>query len=170
MKTNLSNLMNMVSEYERNLNTIDARLKNHIYTTTIEELDGRKNIVEDFREDFKNEFIEYNELFEKIQICKQAISAKNNEFKLSNGETIAGALITIGLLRRKLFLIERFLDEKNTKRRVTEVNNSYFEAKETNYDGSAMKEVYDKIQKEIQLLEYEISKLNSKEFEVLIEL
>ena len=168
MKTNLSNLMNLVSEYERNLNILDSKLRKHIFTTTVEELDGRKNIIQDYREEFKSEFIEYNELFEKIQIAKQAIAQKNNEFKLSNGDTIADALIKISLLRKKMYLVENFLNEKGTKKRVTEVNNSYFEAKETNFDAHAMKEVYDKIQSEIQHLEFEISKLNSKEFEVLI--
>ena len=166
MKTNLTNLMNMVSEYERNLNIVNGNLRKHIYTTTIEELDGRKTITEDFREAFKNEFIEYNDLFEKIQIAKQVIAKKNNEFKLPNGDTISDTLITINLLRKKMFLIEGFLSEKSSKRRITEVNNSYFEAKEVNFDADAMKEVYDKIQNEIQSLEFEISKLNSKEFEV----
>ncbi len=166
MKTNLTNLMNLVSEYERNLSTADNNLRNHVYTTTIEELDGRKTIVEDYREDFKNEFIEYNNLFERIQIAKQVIAKKNNEFKLPDGNTISDTLITISLLRKKLFLIERFLSEKSSKRRITEVNNSYFESKEVNFDASAMKEVYEKIQNEIQHLEFEISKLNSKEFDV----
>ena len=169
MKTNLSNLMNLVSEYERNLSIIDANLRSHVYTTTIEELDGKKNITEDFREDFKNEFIEYNNLFEKIQIAKQTIASKNNEYKLSDGSTIADALITISLLRKKLRLVESFLNEKNSKHRITEVNNSYFESREINFDSSAMKELYNKLQGEIQHLEFEISKLNSKEFEVLID-
>jgi len=167
MKTNLANLMNMVSEYERNLNTINSQLRSHVYTTTIEELDGKKNIVEDYREAFKDEFIEYNELFEKIQIAKQVIAQKNSELKLSNGDTIADTLITINLLRKKMLLLESFLNEKNSKRRITEVNNSYFESKEVNFDTKAMKEVYNKIQQEIQSLEFEISKLNSKEFDVL---
>ena len=64
MKTNLSNLMNLVSEYERNLNILDSKLRKHIFTTTVEELDGRKNIIQDYREEFKSEFIEYNELFD----------------------------------------------------------------------------------------------------------
>ena len=169
MKTNLANLMNLVSEYERNLNTINQQLRSHIFSTTIEELDGKKNIVEDYRETFKDEFIEYNELFEKIQIAKQVIAKKNNELKLPNGDSIADALITINLLRKKMFLLESFLNEKNSKRRITEVNNSYFESKEVNFDAKAMKEVYSKIQQEIQNLEFEISKLNSKEFEVIIE-
>ena len=168
MKTNLTNLMNLVSDYERNLNQIESKLNRHVFTTTIEELDGKKNITEDYREDFKNEFIEYNDLFEKIQIAKQTIATKNNEYKLSDGSTIADALITVNLLRKKMHLIEAFLDQKNSKTRITEVNNSYFEAKEINFDSSAMKDVYEKIQNDIQHLEFEISKLNSKEFEVLI--
>ena len=168
MKSNLANLMNMVSEYEKNLNMIDSQLRSHIYTTTIEELDGKKNITEDYREDFKNEFIEYNELFEKIQIIKQTIAKKNNEFKLPNGDTISDTLITINLLRKKQFLIETFLSGKNSKKRITEVNNSYFESKEINFDSQAMKDLYEKIQSEIQHLEFEISKLNSKEFDVMI--
>ncbi|MBQ9266760.1 MAG: hypothetical protein IJ217_00480 [Clostridia bacterium] len=166
MKTNISNLMNLVSEYERNFNMADGNLREHIYSTTIEELDGRKNVIEDFKQDFADEFEEYNELFAKIQAAKKIIAKKNNELTLSNGETIADALISINLLRKKMYLMESFLNYKNSKRRVTEVNNSYFESKEVNFDVAKIKEEYTKIQEQIQNLEFEISKLNSIEFEV----
>ena len=35
MKTNLSNLMNLVSEYERNLNILDSKLRKHIFKVTL---------------------------------------------------------------------------------------------------------------------------------------
>ena len=66
MKTNLSNLMNLVAEYERNFNSISYTMIEHVYSTTIEELDGRKNIIEDYKKDFEDELSEYNMLLTKI--------------------------------------------------------------------------------------------------------
>ena len=168
MKTNLSNLMNLVAEYERNFNNVSVTMREHVYSTTIEELDGNKNVMEDYRKDFEDELKEYNSLFDKIETAKQIIAKKNNEFVLSNGQTIADALISVNLLRKKMLLLEKILTYKNVKRRVTEVNNSYFESREINFDAMQLKEDYFHIQEKIQNLEFEISKLNSIEFEVVL--
>ena len=61
---------------------------------------------------------------------------------------------------------ENLLDRRNSKRRVTEVNNSYFECKTLNYDVEKIQNEYDEIEKKIHKTDFEISKLNSKEFEV----
>ena len=166
MKTNLSNLMNLVAEYERNFNSISYTMIEHVYSTTIEELDGRKNIIEDYKKDFEDELSEYNMLLTKIESAKQVISKKNNELVLPNGQTIADALISVNYLRKKMLILEKILNYKNSKRRVTEVNNSYFESKEINFDSLKMKEEYLSLQEKIQYLEFEISKLNSIEFEI----
>ena len=104
-------------------------------------------VVMDLIEEGKNGYLfdDENELFEKIQRAKQLIAKKNIEYKLPNGDSIADSLITINLLRKKQYLLENLLNEKSSKRRVTEVNNSYFEAKSVNFDADAMREVYDKI-------------------------
>ena len=69
-------------------------------------------------------------------------------------------------MRKEMALLEKMMNYKNTKRRVTEVNNSYFESKEVNFDANEMKKKYMEIQEKIQNLEFEISKLNSVEFEI----
>ncbi len=58
------------------------------------------------------------------------------------------------------------LSQKNSKRRITEVNNSYFECKEVNFDPEKLKEEYQLLEKKIQDTDFEISKLNSIEFEM----
>ena len=55
---------------------------------------------------------------------------------------------------------------KNTKKRVTEVNNSYFESKTLNFDQSKLKKRLEEIDSEIQKTDFEISKLNSIEFNI----
>ena len=55
---------------------------------------------------------------------------------------------------------------KNSKKRVTEVNNSYFECKTVNFDSKQLRKRLEKIDNEIQKTDFEISKLNSVEFEI----
>ena len=60
------------------------------------------------------------------------------------------------------------ISQRNSKRRVTEVNNSYFECKTVNYDIDKMKKEYEILEKRIQDTDFEISKLNSIEFDINI--
>ena len=65
-------------------------------------------------------------------------------------------------------LYSSLLNKRNSKRRVTEVNNSYFECKTLNYDIEKIKNENELIETKIQDTDFEISKLNSIEFEVNI--
>ena len=56
--------------------------------------------------------------------------------------------------------------EDNSKKRVTEVNNSYFECKTVNFDSKQLRERLEEIDNEIQKTDFEISKLNSIEFDI----
>lgn len=73
------------------------------------------------------------------------------------------------MTKRKIkSLYSSLLNKRNSKRRVTEVNNSYFECKTLNYDIEKIKNENELIEKKIQETDFEISKLNSIEFEVNI--
>lgn len=61
---------------------------------------------------------------------------------------------------------ERLLLLKNSKRRVTEVNNSYFECKNINFDSKELRKKLEKLDQDIQKTDFEISKLNSIEFKI----
>lgn len=61
---------------------------------------------------------------------------------------------------------DSILNFRNIKRRVTEVNNSYFECKTVNYNVEKIKEELKKIDLKIQDTDFEISKLNFIEFEI----
>ena len=166
MKTNISNLMSMAAEDERNLNTLLRNLRNHVYNITIKELDGTENVIEDCKEDFESEYEEYLKLSDRISTIKKMIYLKNNELKLPNGVSIQDALVEINILRKKFNMILEFSEYKNENRRVTEVNNSYFEYKSLNFDAKKLKEEAKEIEEKIRNIEFEISKLNSIEFEI----
>ena len=91
---------------------------------------------------------------------------KNNEFKLSDGRTIQQAIVDNTNLRKLKTTYENLLLLKNTKKRVTEVNNSYFESKTLNFDQNKLKKRLEEIDSEIQKTDFEISKLNSVEFSI----
>jgi hypothetical protein len=61
-------------------------------------------------------------------------------------------------------LYEGVLIHKSTKKRITEVNNSYFESKTLNFDVENINSKLKEIEAKIQQTDFEISKLNSQEF------
>ena len=166
MKTNLSNLMNIVVEEERKFSSYGYELKEYAYNTSTQELDGTVNIIEDYKEDFTKDFEEYKKTQEKITKIKSMIFQKNNTFKLPDGRTIQEALVDNTNLRKMKNLYNYLLSQKSVKKRVTEVNNSYFECKTINFDINQIREEYEILEKKIQDTDFEISKLNSIEFEI----
>ena len=166
MKTNLSNLMNIVIEEERKFSSYGYSLKEYVYNTSTQELDGTINVIEDYKDDFQKDFQDYKNTQEKITKIKSIIYQKNNTFKLPDGRTIQEALVDNTNLRKMKSLYNYLISQKNVKKRVTEVNNSYFECKTINFDINKIREEYEILEKKIQDTDFEISKLNSIEFEV----
>lgn len=168
MKINLSALMNLISEEEKQYNTLSYSIKNHVYNTTIQELDGRTNIIEDNACDFDEELTEIKKLSKEISILKGILYEKNNSLKLSDGRSIQTAIVDNANARKLKSTLESFLSYRNSKRRVTEVNNSYFEVREINFKIEDIKNEIKVLDKTIQNTDFEISKLNSQEFEINI--
>lgn len=166
MKTNLSNLMNIVTELEKNFNSLNYDMKSYAYSTTTQELDGTINVIEDYKEDFENCFVEYKKVQSQISKIKATIYEKNNSFKLPDGRTIQEAIVDNTSLRKMKAIYSYLISQRSSKRRITEVNNSYFECRTLNYDVKKIKDEYIALEKQIQDTEFEISKLNSIEFDI----
>lgn len=166
MKTNLANLMSIVAEEERKFSSYGYDLRNHACNTSTQELNGTINVIEDYKEDFEKELKEYKEMQKRITKIKATIYEKNNSLKLPDGRTIQEALVDNTNLRKMKNTYERLLEQKNTKRRITEVNNSYFECKTVNFDIEEIRNEYESLEKKIQDTDFEISKLNSVEFDI----
>lgn len=166
MKTNISGIMLMISDYSTKVNTLEKSIQNHIYNTSIQELSGNVTVMTDNKDYFEEELKEYKEILEKITKLKSILYQKNNEFTLSNGITIQEAIIKNTNNRKLKSTYDYIMNYKNTKTRETEVNNSYFECKTVNYDENIIKNEIIKLEKEIQNIDFEISKLNSIEFEI----
>ena len=58
------------------------------------------------------------------------------------------------------------MNYRNSKQRVTEVNNSYFQIQEINYNQDEIKSQIQILDEKIRNTDFEISKLNSIEFEI----
>ena len=166
MKTNISTLMNLISEKERNLNNKTFIIKNLAINTSVEELDGRVNIIEDNKIDFDCNLGEIESYISELSKFKAILYEKNNSYKLSDGRTIQQAIVDNMNLRRLKVVLEQLLTLKNSKKRVTEVNNSYFECKTLNFDMNEIRNKLLEMDKKIQDTDFEISKLNSIEFEI----
>lgn len=166
MKTNISALMSLISEEERYLNSRSYTIKGYAINTSVEELTGRVNIIEDNKEAFDIDLKELERSAKELSRLKAILYDKNNQFKLSDGRSIQQAIVDNTNLRNLKSTYEQLLLLKNSKRRVTEVNNSYFECKTVNFDAKQLKERLDEIDNEIQKTDFEISKLNSVEFEI----
>lgn len=166
MKINISGLMTIIADEERKFNNLANSLRTNIYNTSIQELNGTINVIEDYKEEFTKNMDSYKESLTKITRLKSILYEKNNSFKLSDGRNIQEAIIENTNLRKMKGTYDYILSFKNTKRRVTEVNNSYFENKIVNYDIDSLKNEMEILENKIQKTDIEISKLNSIEFEV----
>lgn len=166
MKTNISALMNLIAQEEKNLNNKSYSLVTYAKNTTVVELDGRVNIIEDFKEEFDLNFAEVERITKELSNLKTILYTKNNEFKLSDGRTIQQAIVDNTYLRKLKTTYEQLLVFQNSKKRVTEVNNSYFECKTVNFNSNEIRTKIEKIDNQIQKTDFEISKLNSIEFEI----
>ena len=168
MKTNLINLMSLVKEEE-------AKLKDNCYLLGIYK--ENKNTIE-VKEPFHREELEnhskkfkdiYNEILDlemEIAKNKSIIFEKNNSLKLPNGDTIQKTLNIINNKKMILKSLESIKDTKTKKERVTEVNNSYYVETTPSFDVEEINTKINYLKVEILDLEFEISKLNSQEFEI----
>lgn len=166
MKINISALMSLISEKEKNLNSRSYTIKEYAINTSVEELDGRINLIEDNKEAFDLDLTEIERSAKELSRLKTILYEKNNQFKLTNGRSIQQAIVDNTNLRKLKSSYEQLLLLKNSKRRVTEVNNSYFECKTLNFDSKQLRRRLEEIDNEIQKTDFEIAKLNSVEFEI----
>lgn len=166
MKINISALMSLISEKEKNLNSRSYTIKEYAINTSVEELDGRINLIEDNKEAFDLDLTEIERSAKELSRLKTILYEKNNQFKLTDGRSIQQAIVDNTNLRKLKSLYEQLLLLKNSKRRVTEVNNSYFECKTLNFDSKQLRRRLEEIDNEIQKTDFEIAKLNSVEFEI----
>lgn len=166
MKINISGLMSIIAEEERKFSYLSNSLKANIYTTSIQELNGTINIIDDYKEEFTKDLEDFTNTMKKISKLKAILYEKNNSFKLMDGRCIQEAIIDNTNLRKMKSTYEMMVTFRDVKRRVTEVNNSYFECKTINFDANKIKEELKVIDSKIQETDFEISKLNSIEFEI----
>lgn len=166
MKTNISALMSLISQEEKYLNSRSFTIRGYAINTSVEELDGRVNIVEDNKEAFDLDLKEIERSANELSRLKTILYKKNNQLKLNDGRSIQQAIVDNTNLRKLKSTYEQLLLLKNSKKRVTEVNNSYFECKTVNFDSKQLRERLEEIDNEIQKTDFEISKLNSVEFEI----
>lgn len=166
MKINLSSLMCLIDENEKQYSSLFFALKKHVLNTSIQELNGTTNIVEDNTKDFQEELVEVERISKEIAKLKSTLYEKNNSFKLSDGRTIQSAIVENSNLRKLKENLQTLLNYRNLKQRVTEVNNSYFQIKEINYNPEDIKSQIQQLDEKIRNTDFEISKLNSIEFDI----
>lgn len=166
MKINLSSLMCLIDESEKQYSSLFFALKKHVLNTSVQELNGTTNIVEDNKKDFDEELSKVKELSNEISILKSILYEKNNSFKLSDGRTIQSAIVENSNLRKLKDNLQALLNYRNLKQRVTEVNNSYFQIQEINYNKEDIKFQIQQLEERIRNTDFEISKLNSIEFDI----
>ena len=166
MKINLSSLMCLIDESEKQYSSLFFALKKHVLNTSVQELNGTTNIVEDNKKDFDEELSKVKELSNEISKLKGILYEKNNSFKLSDGRTIQSAIVENSNLRKLKDNLQALLNYRNLKQRVTEVNNSYFQIQEINYNKEDIKFQIQQLDQKIRNTDFEISKLNSIEFDI----
>ncbi len=165
MKLNLTTLMSKINEEESNLNTLMTNIKEHLYSTSIKELDGSETVLENYKQDLDEELKSLETSYQLLTKLKKFQFIKNNSLKLNDGRTIQQAISDNNYLRKLKNFYNSIVNNRSTKQRITEVNNSYFECRNLNYDVKEIRNKIEKITQEIETTEFEISKLNSIEFD-----
>ena len=166
MKLNLTTLMSKINEEEENLNNLMSNIRLHNFNTSIKELDSSETILEDYKSDLTEELKNLEETYELLTKLKKLQFEKNNSYKLDDSRTIQQAISDNNYLRKLKNFYSSIVNNRSTKTRITEVNNSYFECHNLNYDSKDIQKRIDEITKEIEATDFEISKLNSIEFEI----
>ena len=166
MKINLSSLMSLIDEDEKLYSSLFYNLKDYVYNTSIKELNGTINLIEDNKDDFSNVVSEIKRLLSEISKLKNILYEKNNSLKLTDGRTIQSAIVENCNLRKLKNNLQSLLNSRNSMKRVTEVNNSYFLIQEINYNQNEINLEIQKLEEKIRNTDFEISKLNSVEFEI----
>ena len=166
MKINLSSLMCLIYEKEKKYSSMFFSMKKHVFNTSVQELSGVVNVIEDNKKDFDEELNEVQNLSNEIIKLKSILYEKNNTFKLSDGRSIQAAIVENSNLRKLKDNFELLLNYRNSKQRFTEVNNSYFQIQEVNYNQDEIKSQIQILDEKIRNTDFEISKLNSIEFEI----
>ena len=157
--------MSKINEEESNLNTLMTNIKEHLYSTSIKELDGSETVLENYKQDLDEELKSLETSYQLLTKLKKFQFIKNNSLKLSDGRTIQQAISDNNYLRKLKNFYNSIVNNRSTKQRITEVNNSYFECHNLNYDVKEIRNNIEKITQEIETTEFEISKLNSIEFD-----
>jgi hypothetical protein len=119
MKTNISGIMLMISDYTSRSSILERYIKNHVYNTSIQELSGNVTVMEDYKNDFIEELKEYQDCLEKITKLKGILYQKNTEFKLSDGMTIQEAIVKNANDRKLKAMYDYLVSFRNSKTRMT---------------------------------------------------
>ena len=70
MKTNISELMNIIADEEKKFVNITSYIEERIFNETIIELDGRVNVIKDYKKDFEEAMKEQEDILKKISKLK----------------------------------------------------------------------------------------------------
>lgn len=167
MKTNLTDLMQKVASLEKEKRMVYNKIyNNHMNKKTIE-LNGQEQSLIEVK-DFDENLERYNELVDIISLFKDIIEQKNAiiDRDPNGGLSIKELIIANKYLSEQYELYINLATEKESKRRISETNNSYFEVNIPAYNVDEAKEKAQQIQKRILDNETAIINLNSKEFEI----
>lgn len=167
MKTNLINLMTLVKEqemeYKDSCYSLVSYSKNR---NAIEVTNQQTESLEDNTQIFSEIMNKILKLEKEIDKNKAIIFKKNNSLTLPNGDTIQKTLNIISNKKILLRNLEPLVKITTKKERVTEANNSYWIKTFPAFDMNYIKSIISQLKSDIINLEFEISKLNSEEFEI----
>ena len=66
MKINISGLMSMISEYDKQINALSFKIKNEVYSVSIQELNGTVNVIDENKENFTRNMTELEDKIFKL--------------------------------------------------------------------------------------------------------
>lgn len=166
MKTNIQALIKLIKKEEKNLDYLLVNLLSHLLNISIEKLDGRCKIIENYKSDLEEDLKELDKLIRKIAYHKNILMEKKNTLKLSDGRTMQQAITDNMYLQSRKTFFENIVDSKLTKMCGIDANGTYFEDNDVIFSPKVIEKRLQEINEKIDATEKEIAKLNLIEFTI----
>lgn len=95
MKTNISELMNIIADEEKKFTNITSHIEEMIFNETIIELDGTANVIKDYKKDFDEALMEQENILKKISKLKATLYEKITHLSYLMAELFKALLLII---------------------------------------------------------------------------
>lgn len=170
IKTNLNNIINLISDLESERSRLDYKINRNAVITEHMEIETQTKTSIKNIEDIDELIAKYMEITTKIEKLKNVLSIKNTSIKIDNQRTIIEGINYIKSIRKIISIFDDLLSNSENKVRRSDGNgiSAYYEITRYNFNKDKIEDYRQDLIEDIQEIENNIAKANQIEFELNI--